>query len=240
MFDMTKPTRRRVKPPKARPSPPRGERARLRIPRAAKPAKTGSDLHTRLKPPVDDDGMNALRGFLAVAAKTDASLYDRVAAARSPRRTRGMTAATRSGDATTYVVLAVAAALVDAASAAPLLATSVAAALASAVGWALKRSIARPRPTTRAEARSALLDHPDAYSFPSGHTASAFAAATTIGVAFGPLAATAALAWAILVGVSRVYVGAHYPLDVACGAILGSGVAAFAAPAIFSAVALLA
>ena len=61
-------------------------------------------------------------------------------------------------------------------------------------------------------------------SFPSGHTSQAFFMATlmtqhfhaSIGVAF------LLYALALLVGITRMYVGAHYPRDVLAGAILGS------------------
>jgi membrane-associated phospholipid phosphatase len=58
-------------------------------------------------------------------------------------------------------------------------------------------------------------------SFPSGHTATAFALACSLkGVTDGRVQ-RAALMLAALVGVSRVYIGAHFPVDVAAGALLG-------------------
>ncbi len=68
---------------------------------------------------------------------------------------------------------------------------------------------------------------PEFLSFPSGHAALTFCAATLLGLArrrawvWG-----AALAWAALVVTSRVYLGHHYPTDVVCGALLGSSVGA--------------
>ncbi len=65
-------------------------------------------------------------------------------------------------------------------------------------------------------------------SFPSGHTASSFTAATIIGLKYHlkskgwkywlicPL-----LAFAVLVGFSRIYIGVHYPYDVIFGAFIG-------------------
>ncbi len=60
-----------------------------------------------------------------------------------------------------------------------------------------------------------------ARSFPSGHTQGAFTAATFF-VLYYRRRGGLLLACATLVGVSRIYVGAHYPLDVVAGAMLGS------------------
>jgi membrane-associated phospholipid phosphatase len=61
-------------------------------------------------------------------------------------------------------------------------------------------------------------------SFPSGHTSQVFFMATLITQHFHAslLAAILLYAIALLVGVTRMYVGAHFPRDVLAGAILGS------------------
>jgi undecaprenyl-diphosphatase len=57
-------------------------------------------------------------------------------------------------------------------------------------------------------------------SFPSGHTAASFAAATAL-TAFYPRAAPLAFGLAGAVGVSRVHLGHHFPSDIAVGSLIG-------------------
>lgn len=62
------------------------------------------------------------------------------------------------------------------------------------------------------------------YAFPSGHTSSAFATATSLALTTKKWYVTVpALAWSAGVGYSRIYLGQHYPSDVIMGALVGSG-----------------
>jgi membrane-associated phospholipid phosphatase len=61
---------------------------------------------------------------------------------------------------------------------------------------------------------------PDSASFPSGHSATAFAAAVAVGL-FYPKLRRPLLALAALVALSRVYLGVHYASDVLAGSLLG-------------------
>ena len=89
----------------------------------------------------------------------------------------------------------------------------------------LKRTLNRARPTSAIEGFEALAENPDAFSFPSGHTAAAFAVAiATVGEPYG--AGPLSLLLATGISLSRVYLGAHYPLDVAVGIPLGVGAGA--------------
>lgn len=94
-----------------------------------------------------------------------------------------------------------------------------------AVNLTLKPLVARPRPYQVMELLEPLMDAPNDYSFPSGHTNAAFAFAAALCVALPASCKkgkTAALIAAVLMGLSRLYVGVHFPSDVVCGALVGS------------------
>jgi len=82
----------------------------------------------------------------------------------------------------------------------------------------VKRTIGRPRPSKKLDCR-ALVAEPDQFSFPSGHSAAAMAVAVVYAMAFPPLAVVL-IPLAILVGVSRVCLGVHYPGDVFIGQLI--------------------
>lgn len=84
----------------------------------------------------------------------------------------------------------------------------------------LKESVDRPRPEHADPAINAAVATPGSPSFPSGHTATAFAAAAVVG-AFYPRLRWPLYSLAALVGLSRIYLGVHFTLDVVAGAILG-------------------
>jgi membrane-associated phospholipid phosphatase len=65
-----------------------------------------------------------------------------------------------------------------------------------------------------------LVAIPHSHSFPSGHTATAFAGATMLSF-FVPRAAPAFYVLAAAIAYSRLYVGVHFPLDVVGGVVIG-------------------
>lgn len=100
------------------------------------------------------------------------------------------------------------------------------------VNGLLKNIIDRPRPwqagdfatITYEYVKQRLISIPTDSSFPSGHTASAFAAATGLLFALkkkGKLWAIPAVILAVMIAASRIYVCVHYPSDVFAGIIVG-------------------
>ena len=91
----------------------------------------------------------------------------------------------------------------------------------------MKRFCTRPRPylsVPEANLWEALVLKD--YSFPSGHTTASFVLAVTLAVS-NPFQAFWTLPLASIVGISRIYLGLHYPTDILTGAVLGSVSALF-------------
>lgn len=95
-----------------------------------------------------------------------------------------------------------------------------------AVTYGMKYLVRRDRPYERYPDRVHPFSRERSPSFPSGHTATAFALATSLSIKCPKwyVIAPSAL-WACSVGVSRMNEGVHYPTDVMAGAAIGAGFA---------------
>ncbi len=91
----------------------------------------------------------------------------------------------------------------------------------------LKIFIARPRPYADQNSLFHELwllvgEHMESdKSFPSGHTTAAFACMTPVIIMGKPAYKIAALCFAVLMGIARIYLVVHYPSDVLAGMIVG-------------------
>lgn len=98
----------------------------------------------------------------------------------------------------------------------------------------IKENIMRLRPCndpTLADSMHFLLNYrPQSSSFTSSHAATHFALAVFFYLTLRNIIGRWALLfflWAFLIVYAQVYVGVHFPLDVFCGAIIGTGIGYF-------------
>lgn len=85
----------------------------------------------------------------------------------------------------------------------------------------IKNLVARTRPYEVMGGLTCLIPKPREYSFPSGHAASSFAAAWVMFRQLPKRYGVPTLLLAILIALSRLYVGVHYPSDVLFGMVSG-------------------
>ena len=97
---------------------------------------------------------------------------------------------------------------------------------AFAVTYGMKYLIGRERPYDKYPGRVHAYSRESSPSFPSGHTATAFALAASLSIRYPKWYVIAPSAfWACSVGISRMNEGVHYPSDVLAGAVVGAGCA---------------
>lgn len=98
---------------------------------------------------------------------------------------------------------------------------SVYMAIASAIAWGIAHILKNTFKTLRPElANDILLKSESVYAFPSGHTTFFFALATVLYFHHKRLAYVTYVI-GLAVGMARVYIGVHYPIDIIGGIVLG-------------------
>lgn len=87
--------------------------------------------------------------------------------------------------------------------------------------WTLKGAIRRPRPYRQDGTIQLKVPPLDEFSFPSGHTLQAVAM-TIVAMGWFPVLGWVLIPFTVLVAVSRVVLGLHYPSDVFAAALIGT------------------
>ncbi len=88
----------------------------------------------------------------------------------------------------------------------------------------VKNGLKRGRPQQALPDFRSFIVPSDRFSFPSGHTSAAFLMASLVGYFF-PALIIPLYAWASAVGMSRIFLGVHFPTDVLVGSTIGTTIA---------------
>jgi undecaprenyl-diphosphatase len=175
--------------------------------------------------PVTVDRAGARTGILAELAAVDESLYAAVATTDTPSLDALLRRLSRTADnSALWFGTAAVLALVGGATGRRAAVNGAASiALASATANLVGKQVTnrrRPDRTMVGVPHGRHVPMPDSTSFPSGHSASAFAFAEGVSAAAPGLGVPTRIA-AMAVAYSRVHVGVHYPGDVLVGALIG-------------------
>jgi membrane-associated phospholipid phosphatase len=162
-----------------------------------------------------------LRRLRVAFNAVDLALYRRIRSlAHAPERVRWVRRYSRLGEhGLVWLTLGLLGAAGDAQRRGRWVRATVCVGAAYLLSTSIKLAIGRRRPVI--EDLPHLMATPTGLSFPSSHSTSSFAAAQAFGrlLPRGPLlGAAAAMAF------SRLYLGVHYPSDVAAGAVLGTAI----------------
>jgi len=172
---------------------------------------------------------SAYRRWLRDAERVDAALYTAIASTPTPALDHAMSRLSHAADYSRLSIASAAALTLTGgatgrrAAASGLASVCVAATVVNIAAKPLSR---RRRPDRIAERVPAdrHVRMPISTSFPSGHSAAAFAFATGVGRVM-PNAAVPLRALAALVAYSRVHTGVHYPGDAIVGSLMGTALA---------------
>ncbi len=168
-----------------------------------------------------------LSAWWVEAKRVDVAVYDAILQTPTPTLDRQLSRLTQAAD---YSRLWFGSAALLAATRGPrgrraALSGLVAIGVTSAVANLVIKPIGRrPRPDPSEAPADRRAPMPTSSSFPSGHSASAFAFATGVGSVL-PRDSIPIRALSTVVAYSRVHTGVHYPADVVAGAFLGTTLA---------------
>jgi membrane-associated phospholipid phosphatase len=169
-------------------------------------------------------GSRQLPTWLRDAQRLDVAIYAAIAETPTPSLDRLLSRLTQASNywrlwlGSAAILAATRGACGRRATVAGLASAAVSSAVANLVIKPLGRR-RRPDPNDMVPARRAPV--PGSTSFPSGHSATAFAFATGVGSVL-PREAIPIRVLAAAVAYSRVHTGAHYPSDAIAGALLGT------------------
>ncbi|HUP05466.1 MAG TPA: phosphatase PAP2 family protein [Bryobacteraceae bacterium] len=171
-------------------------------------------------------GHSATQGMLGYITRRDHGLMRRVHRWRAPRWIRvWMICATRGGDGWLWYALGLVVLLFGGDER---FRAVGAAGLAAGAGIAaflqVKKAAGRRRPCALEPHCWSTLLPPDQFSFPSGHTITAFAVALPLSMAY-PQMAAGLMFCALSIAISRILLGMHFLSDVVAGAAMGTALA---------------
>lgn len=128
----------------------------------------------------------------------------------------------RCGDGGLYILLGFALMRLDRENGIPFFQTGLLAfSIWLPIYFVLKNTVKRNRPEDLFQDFKAFLIPSDQFSFPSGHTAAAFIMAALVCVYYPPFTPWA-YSCAVMISLSRVFLGVHFPTDLLAGAAFGS------------------